>query len=99
MDDWRALKYRFDVTSTVDPPRFQTFCRPDHDARRRNFAGTVVGDGDHYQPGRDHQVRRAAADGVRLQGLNLTAKGPGQGQSYDINGRAVAELRPRVIFN
>jgi len=33
-----------------------------------------------------------AVDNIRLQGLNLSAKGSGQGESYDFNGRAVAEL-------
>src|SRR5207302_9956317 len=33
-----------------------------------------------------------AADGLRLQGLNVTAAGSGQGKSYDVNGKAVAAL-------
>jgi hypothetical protein len=33
-----------------------------------------------------------AAENVRLQGLNISAKGTGQGASYDFNGKAVVQL-------
>src|SRR5437762_9024496 len=57
-----------------------------------NFAGTITGDGNHYQVDGSIKADALAADGVRLQGLNLTTKGSGQGSSYDFNGRAVAQL-------
>ena len=93
MDDWRALKYHFNVTSTVDLTQASDVLQTGTTMRGAgNFVGTVVGDGNHYQIEGTIKSDALAADGVRLQGLNLTAKGSGQGKSYDINGRAVAEL-------
>lgn len=93
MDDWRALKYHFNVTSTVDLTQASDLLQTGTALRGAgNFAGTVVGDGDRYQLEGSIKSDALAADNVRLQGLNLTAKGSGQGKSYDINGRAVAEL-------
>jgi hypothetical protein len=93
MDDWRALKYRFNVTSTVDLTQTSDLLQASTTMRGAgNFVGTIVGDGDHYQLEGSIKSDALAADGVRLQGLNATAKGSGQGKSYDINGRAVAQL-------
>src|SRR5712671_7828562 len=93
MDDWRALKYHFNVTSTVDLTQTSDILQTKTALRGAgNFVGTVVGDGDHYQIDGSIKSDALAADGVRLQGLNVTAKGSGQGKSYDINGRAVAQL-------
>ncbi|MDX6497740.1 MAG: translocation and assembly module TamB [Blastocatellia bacterium] len=93
MDDWRALKYHFNVTSTVDLTQTSDILQASTTMRGAgNFVGTVVGDGDHYQIEGSIKSDSLAADGLRLQGLNVTAKGSGQGKSYDINGRAVAQL-------
>lgn len=93
MDDWRALRYRFNVTSTVDLTQLSDVLQGGTTLRGAgNFAGTITGDGDRYQVDGNIKSDAVAADGVRLQGLNVTAKGSGQGRSYDINGRAVAEL-------
>jgi translocation and assembly module TamB len=93
LDDWRALKYHFNVTSTVDLTQASDILQTGTTMRGAgNFVGTVVGDGNHYQLEGSIKSDAIAADGVRLQGLNLTAKGSGQGKSYDINGRAIAQL-------
>lgn len=93
MDDWRALRYHFNVTSTVDLTQASDILQTGTTMRGAgNFVGTVTGDGDRFQVEGAIKSDALAADGVRLQGLNLTAKGSGQGKSYDINGRAVAEL-------
>jgi len=93
MDDWRALRYRLNVTSTVDLTQLSDVLQSGTTLRGAgNFAGTVTGDGDRYQIEGAIKSDALAADGVRLQALNITAKGSGQGKSYDINGRAVAEL-------
>ena len=93
MDDWRALKYHLTVASTVDLTQASDILQSGTTMRGAgNFAGTVIGDGNHYQVEGTLKSDGLAADGVRLQGLSLTAKGSGQGKSYDINGRAVAEL-------
>lgn len=93
MDDWRALKYHFNVTSTVDLTQASDILQTGTTMRGAgNFVGTITGEGDRFQVDGSIKSDALAADGVRLQGLNLTAKGSGQGKSYDINGRAVAEL-------
>jgi translocation and assembly module TamB len=93
MDDWRALKYHFNVTSTVDLTQASDILQTGTTMRGAgNFVGKITGDGDRFQVEGSIKSDALAADGVRLQGLNLTAKGSGQGKSYDINGRAVAEL-------
>src|SRR5216684_2064992 len=93
MDDWRNLKYHFNVTSTVDLTQASDVLQSGTTMRGAgNFVGTVVGDGANYQVDGTIKSDALAADGVRLQGLNLTAKGSGQSKSYDINGRAVAQL-------
>ncbi|MDX6383640.1 MAG: hypothetical protein QOK48_1213, partial [Blastocatellia bacterium] len=93
MDDWRNLKYHLTVTSSVDLTQASDLLQTGTTMRGAgNFAGTVVGDGNRYQLEGTIKSDALAADGVRLQGLSLTAKGSGQGKSYDINGKAVAEL-------
>ncbi len=93
MDDWRALKYQFNVTSTVDLTQASDILQTGTTMRGAgNFVGTITGEGDRFQVEGGIKSDALAADGVRLQGLNLTARGSGQGKSYDINGRAVAEL-------
>jgi translocation and assembly module TamB len=93
MDDWRALKYNFNVTSNVDLTQLSDIVQTGTALRGvGNFAGTISGEGDKYRVDGGVKADALAADGVRLQGLNITAKGSGQGESYDFNGRAVAQL-------
>ena len=93
MDDWRALRYHFNITSSVDLTQASDFLQVGTTLRGAgNFVGTVSGEGDRYQIDGSIKSDALAADGIRLQGLNLTAKGSGQGKSYDINARAVAQL-------
>jgi len=93
MDDWRALRYHLNVTSTVDLTQASDILQTGTTLRGAgNFAGTISGEGDRYQITGGIKSDALAADGVRLQALNVTAKGSGQGKSYDFNGRAVAQL-------
>ena len=93
MDDWRALKYNFRVTSTVDLSQASDILQTGTTLRGAgNFVGTISGEGDRYHVDGSIKSDALAADGVRLQGLNINAKGSGQGRSYDFNGRAVAQL-------
>src|SRR5437868_8447872 len=93
MGDWRNLRYTLNVTSTVDLTRASDILQTGTTLRGAgNFVGTVTGDGDRYQIDGSIKSDAMAADGVRLQGLNISAKGSGQGKSYDFNGRAVAQL-------
>jgi translocation and assembly module TamB len=93
MGDWRNLRYTLNVTSSVDLTQASEILQPRTALRGTgNFVGTVNGDGDHYQIDGSIKSDALAADGVRLQGLNVSAKGKGQGSSYDFNGKAVAQL-------
>lgn len=93
LDDWRALRYHLSVTSTVDLTQASDILQIGATLRGAgNFVGTISGEGERYQAEGSIKSDALAADGVRLQGLNVTAKGSGQGRSYDFNGRAVAQL-------
>jgi translocation and assembly module TamB len=93
MDDWRALHYQMNVTSTVDLTQLSDLLQAGTALRGAgNFTGTVSGEGDKYKVQGTIKSDALAADNVRLQGLNVTATGSGQGKSYDLNGKAVASL-------
>jgi translocation and assembly module TamB len=93
MDDWRALRYQMNITSTVDLTRVSEILQPGAALRGAGtFVGTVTGEGDQYKVDGTIKSDALAADGVRLKALSVTAKGSGQGQNYNVNGRAVAEL-------
>ena len=93
MDDWRALKYNLNVTSNVDLTQASDILQAGTTLRGAgNFVGTVTGEGERYQIDGTIKSDALAADGVRLQALNVTAKGGGQETTYNFNGRAVAAL-------
>jgi translocation and assembly module TamB len=93
MDDWRNLRYRMDVNSTVDLTQASDILRTGTTLRGvGNVVGTVTGDGSRYQVDGQIKADALAADGVRLQALAVSGQGKGEGKSYEINGRAVAEL-------
>jgi translocation and assembly module TamB len=93
MDDWRALRYQMNITSSVDLTQLSDVLQAGTTLRGSgNFAGVVTGEGDKYKVEGSIKSDALAADGVRLQGLNVTGNGTGQGKAYDINGRAVAAL-------
>ncbi len=93
MDDWRALRYQMNITSNVDLTQLSDVLQTGTTLRGTgSFAGVVNGEGDQYRVEGAIKSDALAADGIRLQGLDVTAKGTGQGKTYDINGRAVAAL-------
>ncbi|MFN2406102.1 MAG: hypothetical protein ABR594_08600, partial [Pyrinomonadaceae bacterium] len=93
MDDWRALRYQMNVTSSVDLTQLSDVLQSGTTLRGAgNFAGTITGDGDQFKVTGEIKSDALAADGIRLQGLNVSASGSGQGRSYEINGKAVADL-------
>jgi translocation and assembly module TamB len=93
MDDWRALRYQLNITSSVDLTQLSDVLQSSVALRGAgSFAGTVSGEGDQYKVNGNIKSDGLAADSVRLKGLNVTATGSGQGKTYDVNGRAVAEL-------
>jgi translocation and assembly module TamB len=93
MDDWRALRYRMQVTSTVDLTQVSDVLQAGATLRGSgNFEGTVAGEGSRYQVDGQIKSDALAADGVRLKALTVNARGQGDGATYEANGRAVAEL-------
>src|SRR5215217_3237538 len=93
MDDWRALRYQMNVTSTVDLTQLSDTLQSGTALRGAgNFSGTVTGEGDQFKINGEIKSDALAADGVRLQGLNVNANGSVQGKNYEINGKAVADL-------
>ncbi len=93
MDDWRALRYQMNITSNVDLTQLSDVLQSGTTLRGTgNFVGVVSGEGDQYKVDGTIKSDALAADGIRLQGLNVTANGTGHGKTYDINGRAVATL-------
>ncbi len=93
LDDWSALRYQMNITSSVDLTQLSDVLQPSTTLRGTgNFSGVVSGEGEKYKVEGSITSDALAADGVRLQALNVTAKGTGQGKTYDINGKAVAAL-------
>jgi translocation and assembly module TamB len=93
MDDWRALRYQMNITSSVDLTQVSDTFQTDTTLRGvGNFTGTVTGEGDKFTIQGGIKSDALAADNVRLQGLNVTANGSVQGRAYEINGKAVADL-------
>ncbi len=93
MDDWRALRYQMNITSSVDLTQLSDVLQAGPTLRGTgNFAGVVSGEGDKYKVEGNIKSDALAADNLRLQGLNVTANGSGQGKAYNINGKAVAAL-------
>ena len=93
MDDWRALRYQLNVTSTVDLTQLSDTLRTGTALRGAgNFTGNIAGEGDQFKINGQIKSDALAADNLRLQGLNVSASGSVQGKSYQINGKAVADL-------
>src|SRR5215213_3601 len=93
MDDWRALRYQMNITSSVDLTQLSDVLQAGTTLRGAgNFAGTVTGEGDQFKVDGEIKSDALAADGIRLQGLNVSASGSVQGKTYNINGKAVADL-------
>jgi len=93
MDDWRALRYEMNVTSSVDLTQLSDVIHSGTTLRGAgNFAGTITGQGDQFKVNGEIKSDALAADNLRLQGLNVSANGSVQGRTYEINGKAVADL-------
>ncbi|HEX5604161.1 MAG TPA: translocation/assembly module TamB domain-containing protein [Pyrinomonadaceae bacterium] len=93
LDDWRALRYTMNVTSSVDLTQLSDTLQAGTTLRGAgNFSGTITGEGDQFKLNGQMQSDALAADNLRLQGLNVSASGSVQGKTYEINGKAVADL-------
>ncbi len=93
MDDWRALRYQMQVTSTVDLTQTSDWLQTETTLRGAGqFTGAVTGEGTRYRVDGSVTSDALAADGVRLKAVNVTARATGDGANYEAQGRAVAEL-------
>lgn len=93
LDDWRALRYQMRVNASVDLTQVSDVLQPETVLRGAGrFQGVVSGEGERYRVEGEVVSDALAADGIRLQGLNVNAAGGGSGESYEFQGRAVAEL-------
>jgi translocation and assembly module TamB len=94
MDDWRNLRYRMKIASTVDLTQISNTLQTATPLRGAGkFEGTVEGEGDKFQVDGQVQSDALAAGNIRLKGLNATARGTAQGlENYEAQGRAVAEM-------
>ena len=93
MDDWRALRYNMQITSTLDLTQASDVLQTGATLRGSgNFKGTVSGEGSRYQVDGEITSDALAADNVRLKALTVDAHGSGSGATYEANGKAVAEL-------
>lgn len=93
MDDWRALRYRMELTSSVDLTQASDVLRTGATLRGAGRVNaTVSGEGAKYQVTGDIEADSLAADNVRLQALKITATGSGEAATYEANGKAIAEL-------
>ena len=93
MDDWRALRYQMNVTSSVDLTQLSDVLQAGTTLRGAgNFVGTITGQGDQFKVDGEIKSDALAADNLRLQGLNVSASSTVRGASYEINGKAVADL-------
>ena len=69
MDDWRALRYQMNITSSVDLTQLSDLLQTGTTLRGAgNFAGVVNGEGDSYKVDGTIKSDALAADGLRLQG-------------------------------
>lgn len=93
MDDWRNLRYKLDLNSTIDLTQASDILQTGTTLRGvGNLTGTVSGEGSRYQVDGQIKADALAADGVRLQAFSVNGHGSGEGKRYEINARAVAEL-------
>ncbi len=93
LDDWRALRYHMQITSTVDLTQASDVLQAGTTLRGAgNFAGQISGEGSRYQVDGEIKSDALAADNIRLKALTVSARGSGDGATYEANGKAVAEL-------
>jgi len=93
LDDWRELRYRMRVNASVDLTQTSDVLQLETTMRGAGrFEGTVTGEREKYRVEGQIVSDALAADGVRLQALNVTGTASGEGRAYEAQGRAVAEL-------
>lgn len=93
VEDWKALRYRMNVESTVDLTQASnTFPLGATLRGVGNFKGIVSGEGSTYRVEGAANADSFAADGVYLKAVNVEGTVAGTNSNYEANGKAVAEL-------
>ncbi|MDQ4120899.1 MAG: translocation/assembly module TamB domain-containing protein [Acidobacteriota bacterium] len=98
LEDWENLKYRLNVQqANVDLQQAGEIIKSESALRGiGNFVGTIEGgseDGnDRYAINGEIQSDAIAVDNIRLRGLRADASVVGANETYEANGKAVAEL-------
>jgi len=93
LDEWKALRYRMNVESTVDLTQASnTFPLGATLRGVGNFKGVVSGEGETYRVEGSANADSFAADGVYLKAVNVEGTVAGTNSNYEANGTAVAEL-------
>jgi len=93
IEDWKALRYRMNVESTVDLTQASnTFPLGATLRGVGNFKGVVSGEGETYRVEGAVDADSFAADGVYLKAVNVEGTVAGTNSNYEANGKAVAEL-------
>jgi hypothetical protein len=93
VEDWKSLRYRMNVESTVDLTQASnTFPLGATLRGVGNFKGVVSGEGSTYRVEGAANADSFAADGVYLKAVNVEGTVAGTNSNYEANGKAVAEL-------
>jgi Uncharacterized protein conserved in bacteria len=93
IEDWKALRYKMNVESTVDLTQASnTFPLGATLRGVGNFKGVVSGEGSTYHVDGNANADSFAADGVYLKAVNVEGTVAGTNTNYEANGKAVAEL-------
>jgi translocation and assembly module TamB len=93
IEDWKDLRYRMNVESTVDLTQASnTFPLGATLRGVGNFTGVVSGEGSSYRVEGTAKADTFAANGVYLKAVNIEGTVAGTNSNYEANGKAVAEL-------
>lgn len=93
LDNWKDLRYRMNVESTVDLTQASnTFPLGATLRGVGNFKGVVSGEGSSYRVEGNANADSFQADGVYLKAVNIEGTVAGTNSNYEANGKAVAEL-------
>lgn len=93
VEDWKTLRYRMNVESTVDLTQASnTFPLGATLRGVGNFKGVVSGEGSSYKVEGNANADSFQADGVYLKAVNVEGTVAGTNTNYEANGKAVAEL-------
>ena len=93
VEDWKVLRYRMNVESTVDLTQASnTFPLGATLRGVGNFKGVVSGEGSTYRVEGNANADSFQADGVYLKAVDVQGTVAGTNSNYEANGKAVAEL-------